>query len=65
MEPGKNAPRDTGQGLDGLRQQGRAVLRALGGRGLAREFDRRARAVADREALTELLLDMLHKRGPR
>ncbi len=47
---------------DGLRRQGCAVLRALGERRLAREFSRRARATADREALAALLLDFLLRR---
>ncbi len=56
--------READQGLDGLRKQGRLVLRALGERGLVREFDRLARVAADREALTELLLELLCRRRP-
>jgi hypothetical protein len=59
-----DAPRfwDVETAADGLRRQGCAVLRALGERRLAREFTRRARATADREALAVLLLDFLLRR---
>ena len=53
---------DVETAVDGLRRQGCAVLRALGERGLAREFSRRARATTDREALAVLLLDFLLRR---
>jgi len=39
--------------------EGQAVLRALGGRALAREFRLRARDLSSREQLAELLLEFL------
>lgn len=60
-EPGRAADAER----DGLRRQGRAVLCALGERGLAREFDRRADSAPDRDALAELLLDCLRRRKAR
>lgn len=65
MEQGEKGLADASPGLDGLLEQGRAVLRALGERGLAREFDRRAREASDREALAELLLEFLLRRRVR
>jgi len=39
--------------------EGQAVLRALGGRALAREFRLRAQDLTSREQLAELLLEFL------
>lgn len=65
MEQREKGLADAATGLEGLLEQGRAVLCALGERGLAREFDRQARAATDRDALAELLLEFLLRRRVR
>lgn len=42
--------------------EGRAVLRAIGGKALAREFSARAALLPSREDLADLLLEYLQRR---